>query len=211
MGWVIMAAIAVVAYAGLRLRGVPRALDSFVAAALLLGAAGYALQQQASLPGRPTTAAADAVEIDPGMVAFRGVIMPGVADDARLLAAADDRLRAGETAAAAQILLEGIARRPNDAALWTGLGSALAAHDGGQLSPAAGFAFRRAWQLAPDQPGPAFFLGLAYIQGGNLDAAKTAWLRALRLTPRDAPWRVDIAERLVLIDEFKAMSAGARP
>ena len=208
MGWITLAVIGAVAFAALRLIGVPRPLGWFAAAALMLGATGYALQQRAGLPGHPVKADAEAIDVDPGMVAFRGVILPG---DAPALAAADDHLRRGEARAAVEGLLQAIRQQPRDAALWTGLGSALAAHDGAQVSPAAQFAFRRAWQLAPDQPGPPFFLGLAYVQSGDLAAAKTAWLRALRLAPRDAPYRVDIAERLVLIDEFQAMAAGAKP
>ncbi|WP_375398630.1 tetratricopeptide repeat protein [uncultured Sphingomonas sp.] len=211
MGWVALAVIGGVAFAALRLLGVPRALGWFVGAALMLGAAGYALQQRASLPGHPVGAEAEAVDVDPGLVAFRGAIMPAPAGDAEVLAAADAQLRAGQTRAAAQGVLAAIARRPGDAALWTGLGSALAAHDAGQVSPAARFAFRRAWRLAPDQPGPPFFLGLAYLQAGEMAAAKVAWLRALALTPADASYRVDIAERLVMIDEFQAMAARAQP
>lgn len=209
MGWLWLAAIGLVAFAILRLVGVPRALGWSTAAALMLAATGYALQQRATLPGRPVAADAEAIDVDPGMVAFRAMILPGAGDDGTVMASADNHLRAGDAGAAAREMLQAVARRPDDAALWTGLGSVLAAHDGGAVSPAALFAFRRALRLAPDQPGPPFFLGLAYIQAGELPAAKTAWLRALRLAPRDAPYRVDIAQRLVLIDEFETMAAGA--
>lgn len=208
MGWIALGLIAAAALGALRMLGVRGALGRYMAAALLSGAAGYALQQRATLPGHPVRAETQAIEVDPGMVAFRAAILPG---QAQTLAAADEQLRGGETEAAVQTLQRAIARDPGDVALWTGLGSALAAHDGGQVSPAAQFAFRRAWELGPREPGPLFFLGLAYVQAGELAAAKAAWLRALALTPRDAPYRVDIAERLVLIDEFQAMAAGARP
>lgn len=211
MVWVTLVAIGMIAFAVLRLTGMPRRLGWFAAAALMLGATGYALQQRAGLPGHPVAADAEAIDIDPGMVAFRALILPGTREDAQLLADADVELRRGDTNAAARGLLQAIDRDPGNAVLWTGLGGALAAHDGGQLSPAAQFAFRRAWQLAPRAPGPPFFLGLALVQAGDLAAAKTAWLRALALAPRDAPYRVDIAERLVMIDEFQAMAAGARP
>jgi hypothetical protein len=56
---------------------------------------------------------------------------------------------------------------------------------------------------------------MALAQSGDLPGAKTAWLRALALSPRDAPYRVDIAERLVIIDQFQAQfpqaEAGAQP
>lgn len=210
MGWVALAGIGAGAFAALRLLGVSRALGWVTAAALTLGATGYALQGRAALPGHPVAAGARAVDIDPGLVAFRAAILPGTPEARRALATADGDLRAGATQAAVDGLRRAIARQPREPALWTGLGGALVAHQEGEMSPAALFAFRRAWRLAPRAPGPPFFLGLAYVQAGELDAARTAWLRALALTPHDAPWRLDIAERLALIDEFQAMAAGAK-
>jgi cytochrome c-type biogenesis protein CcmH len=213
-GWVALAAIGLAAFAALRLIGVPRVYGLAAAAALTLGAAGYAVQQRAGLPGRPAATQAQAIEVDPGMVAFRGMIMPGTPGDRAVLATADANVRAGDTTAAVAGLLEAIRAAPAHAALWTGLGGALAAHDGGQVSPAARFAFRRATELAPREPGPPFFFGMAMAQSGDLDAARTAWLRALSLTPRDAPYRTDIAERLVIIDQFQAQfpaASGAAP
>ena len=210
MGWLWLALIGGMAFAMLWLTGVSRGVRLTGGAALLFGAAGYAWQQHATLPGHPVTADAQAIEVEPGLVAFRAAIMPGEPGDAAVLAAADDRLRAGDTAGAAQVVRQAIGQRPNDTALWTGYGSAIATHDGGQVSPAAQYAFRRAFSLAPEAPGPPFFLGMAYVQSGELAAAKAAWLRALALAPRDAPWRVDIAERLVLIDQFMAMQAATK-
>ena len=88
----------------------------------------------------------------------------------------------------------------------------MTAHDGGQVSLAAQFAFRRAWQLAPAGAGTAgSSWGLPMCSPAIWPTAKIAWLRALALTPRDAPYRVDIAERLVMIDQFQAMTAGMQP
>lgn len=209
MGWLWLFAIGIGAFAALWFSGVSRSLATLTAAALLVGGTGYALQQNAFLPGKPVRADVQRIDIDPGLVAFRSAIMPGTADVMAILAAADDAMRRGDTAGAAQTMLDAVNERPADPALWTGLGGALVAHDGGQISPAARYAFRRAFDLAPNQPGPPFFLGLAYVQGGQLAAARQAWIEALALTPRDAPYRVLIAERLVMIDGFIAMQAGA--
>ncbi len=211
MGWVWLFAIGIGAFAMLWLGGMPRTLAMLSGAALLVGGAGYALQQNAGLPGSPANADIRRIDIDPGMVAFRSAIMPGTVDDRSVLAAADDRMRAGDTTGAVQGIEKALGQRPDDALLWTGLGSALVFHDNGQMSPAAQLAFRRAFQLAPLQPGPPFFLGMAHIQNGDLAAAKRSWLLALSLTPRDAPYRVLIAERLVMVDEFLAMQAAEAP
>ena len=207
MGWIALAAIGLAAFGLMWTLGVPRSLASFTGAALMFGAAGYALHQNASLPGRPVEANARTIDVDPGLVAFRNAIMPAAAGNAAILAA-DNQLRAGNTTAAAQGLLDAVRREPDNAILWTALGNVLVAHDGGQMSPAAQYAFRRAIDLAPDQPGPLFFFGMAYAQGGDLAVAKQAWLAALRLAPGEAPYRSDIARRLVLIDQLLAMRAG---
>lgn len=207
MGWVWLGVIGIAAFALLWLGGLSRALGTFTAAALLVGGAGYALQNHAALPGSPARTDTRRVDVDPGLVAFRAAIMPGTAESAAIVAAADERMRQGDASGAAQQMLEALNRRPADPALWTALGNVLVAHEGGQISPAAQFAFRRASQLAPNEPGPPFFLGMAYVQGGDLAAAKRAWLLSLSLAPRDAPYRILIAERLVMIDQFIAMQA----
>ena len=205
MGWLWLILIGASAFLALWWAGVSRRLATFIAAGLLFGAAGYAWQQHASSPGHPVKADTEAIEVDPGLVAFRTAIMPG---NEAVLAAADNKLRAGDSTGATQIILAAIAKQPDSAVLWAGLGSVIAAHDGGQISPAALLAFRRAVALAPNDPGPSFFLGLAYIQAGDLDAAKVAWVRTLALAPSDAPYRIEIAERLVMIDQYRAMQAG---
>ena len=207
MGWAWLAVIGIAAFGTLWLCGVSRALGGITAAALLLGAAGYALQNNASAPASLARTDINRSAVDPGLVTFRSAIMPITASSAAMLAAADERLRDGDTGGGAAVLLGAVKQAPDDAALWTGLGSVIVAHDGGQISPAARYAFRRAALLAPDQPGPSFFLGMAHVQAGDLAAAKQAWLLSLSLSPRDAPYRVDIAERLVMVDQFMAMQA----
>ena len=209
MGWLWLAAIGGAALAVLWLAGVSRGVWTFVASALMLGAAGYVWQGRATLAGHPVAFDSKPIEVEDGMVAFRSAIMPGKPGDDRILVTADDRLREGDTAAAAQVMLDAIAAAPGHAALWAGLGTVTAAHDGGQVSPTVLFAFRRAMALDPNAPGPPYFLGLAYAQAGDLAAAKLSWLRALALTPREARWRIDIAEQLAMIDQYEAMNAGA--
>lgn len=211
MGWVALALVGGGAALLLWLAGVARPLWALAGAAGMLAAIGYTLQGRPLLPGHPVKPDAAAIAIDPGLADFRTAIMPGLAGDDLALASADARLRSGNPRGAAQGLLREIALRPSDPALWTGLGSVLAAHDGDQVSPAALFAFRRALKLAPDQPGPVFFLGLAYVGAGEFGAARPAWRQALALTPAAAPYRPAIAERLATVDEFLAMSAQARP
>lgn len=204
MGWLWLVVIGGGAFAVLWLAGVSRKLATISGAALLFGASGYAWQQHASLPGHPVRADAATIDIDPGLVAFRMAIMPSRSGGGALLAAADERLRNGDSTGATQVILDAIARQPRDPALWAGLGSAVAAHDGGQVSPTAAFAFRRAMELGPTEPGPHFFLGLALVQSRQIAAGKEQLLRALALVPHDAAYRLNIAELLVMIERVEA-------
>ena len=67
--------------------------------------------------------------------------------------------------------LAGVRKFPDSALLWVVLGNALSTHDGGRVSPPALFAFQQATRLAPGNPAPSFFLGLAYVRGGEFAAA----------------------------------------
>lgn len=203
MGWLALAIIAVAAAAGLWALGVSRTLASFAGAALMLGATGYALQGRPGAVANPVRADSQPIEVEPGLVAFRGAIL-GNADDAAF-AESDAALRRGDPGAAVTAMLGAVQARPNDAAAWTGLASVYAIHDDGQVSPSAKFAFARAMALAPGAPGPPFFLGLAYAGAGDYQSAKGAWEVALAATPKDAPYRADIAMRVKLVDEFLAM------
>lgn len=210
MGWLLLAIMGVAAMAALWLAGMARGLWMFTASALMLGAAGYAWQQHAALPGHPVAADSRGIEVDERFVAFRGAIMPGKPGDDRILAAADDRLRVGDTEGAARVMLDAIHADPRDAALWAGLGTVLTAHDEGQVSPAAQFAFRQAEALAPNDPGPSFFLGLAYTRT-DLPTAKAAWERALALTPKDASYRSVIVDQLASLDQTLRSNAAMPP
>ena len=79
-------------------------------------------------------------------------------------------------------------RYPGSVQLWIGLGNALVDHAHG-LTPPAELAFRRAAELAPGHPAPAFFYGLAMARSGNPQAAVAVWREVLANAPADASWR----------------------
>ena len=209
MGWIALALIGAAAGGVLWLVGLPRGLWSFVGAALMLGATGYALQADPALPGHPVKANAEPIAVDPGLIELRDDMLGRYRADTAYLVAGDAMLRNGNPAYAANVILGGIAKYPDSLALWTGLGMTLATHDGGQVSPPARFAFQRAMQLAPRHPAPPFFLGLAYVRAGDLAAARPYWARALALTPPGIGFRGEIAERLAVLDQFLAEMDGA--
>jgi cytochrome c-type biogenesis protein CcmH len=206
MNLLILALVGIGTAALLFALGVTRRLGTIVGTALMLGATGFAVQSARHQPGKSVATDATPITVDPGMVAFRTAVFAPTPDDTLALASADGRLADGNPRAAAQGLARELALRPRDAVLWTHLGYVLALHDRG-VSPAAKLAFRRALALGAGTPGPAFFLGMAQVDAGDLAAARPSWTYALSVAPRDAPYRSDIAERIAALDQLRRLAA----
>lgn len=206
MGWAMLIGIGLAAAALLWRLGVPKILWTSSAAALVFGAAGYTLQGSPSLPASPAKGQTEQLEVAPDIVELRGALFGRITQDAAYQTAADAMIRSNNLATAVKVTLGGIDRNPRSVALWTSLGSVLVAHDGGNLSPSALFAFRRAMFIAPRHPGPPFFLGLGYAQSGQLQNARLWWRRSLELSPPGASYRMAIQERLMLLDQFIMMN-----
>lgn len=210
MGWIALAAIGVVAAALLWLLGLPRTLWSFAGAALMLGAAGYALQARPELAGAPVAAEKKARADEPELHKLRGDMFGRFTVNDTYFAAADALVRGGDADKAAMMMLGGVRSAPQDPSMWTWLGMTLVESDEGTLSPAAALAFRRGVALAPQHPGPAFFYGLAKARTGQLDAA-VPWLRmALELTPAKAEYRAQVEGAVRSVSVLAAMEARAR-
>ena len=203
MGLVWLLALGLGAMALLAALKLARPLWSLLGAALMLGATGYALQGSPIQPGSPAKPAAVAVPEDPALLELRDAMLGRYTLDAAYLTAADAMTRTGDSESAVRVLLGGINRIPRSLALWTALGSAMAAHDG-SLSPPARFAFDQAMRIAPTHPAPPFFLGLAHVRADDYAAARPYWARAAALSPEGASYRRDIALRLALLDRLLA-------
>lgn len=205
-GWLILFALLVGSFALLVVARVAKPLWGFVGAALMLGAAGYAWQGSPELPGTTRAAQRETEPVDIAAEDLRDAIWGRFTYDYAYAVAADGLARAGATQAAVNAVLGGLQGNPQSAHLWTRLGTAILAHDGGRvLSPAAKLAFGQGIAYAPDHPGPYFYYGMALIQTGDLPGAKRAWLAALKRSRPNAPYRVDLATRLVLLDRLTAM------
>lgn len=203
-GWLIAPVLAMVTAAalivGARLRG---GAPQLIGAAMLFGLAGYAWQGSPALPGHPAPTNRAARGVDTLFAHERLVWLETVGPDATQLDGADAFIRNGDADYAAGILRAGLMRSPEDMVLWIGLGNALQAQADGMVTPPARYAFDRAVALAPQHPAPSYFLGLAYVQMGDLEAAGSVWRELLARAPADAPWRAPIARRLALIDRMK--------
>lgn len=197
MGWLILIGLAAIAGGLLwRFASLPKGVPELVGAALLLGIAGYAWQGSPGMAGSPTPPKAESKQPDSAFATSRPVMMSMMGGDAQVLDMADAFHRQGLDAYSIAVLRTGLEKRPNSADLWVGLGNALVIYGGGLMSPAARLAFDRAATIAPEHPGPPFFLGLAYAQAGQLDRAEQTWAALLAKAPANAPWREDVQARL---------------
>ncbi|HEU0043764.1 hypothetical protein [Sphingomonas sp.] len=212
MGWLSLLVLLAATMLALVVLGVRRPLWSLVGAALMLGATGYALQGKPSVPFQPARPERTMGGDDPSLVALRDQLLGGrnSAEGAYMIAA-DAMQRAGEKRAAVQAVIGGLRRYKRSVLLWVGLGNVLASHDG-RVSAPARLAFDQAYRLAPEHPGPPFFMGLAQVRIGEFAKARPYWARALALTPEGVSVRPQIAERLALLDAYLAqVEPSARP
>ena len=206
MGWLILAVLAIATLVALALFARPgrKALE-LVAAMLLLAVVGYAWQGHPRLGGRPTSPRAAHKPQDVLFAEERKHWLDQVGPDAQALDTADSLIRNGDPDYAIAILRGELSRRPKSMILWIGLGNALVAYADGSVTPAARFAFARAMAIAPGHPAPLYFLALDYAQMGDLDTAEAMWTATLKAAPPDAPWRLMVAEKLMVLEKLKAL------
>jgi cytochrome c-type biogenesis protein CcmH/NrfG len=88
--------------------------------------------------------------------------------------------------------------------LWLGLANALVTYADGVVTPPARYAFEHASTLAPGNPAPAYFMALNYAQMGDLDTAEKIWRSILATSPKDAPWRPIIDQKLAVLARVRA-------
>lgn len=202
----ILAAFAVLAW----LFKVPRKGWEAIGAALMLGAAGFALQARPDQPGAPRAPEATAQVSGAALVEARKQLAgPNGQQASSWSVIADGLARNGRYGDAAGVLLGAVNKDPRNADAWVAMGNDLLAHADGVLTPAAEYAYRRAAEADPAHPGPAFFLGLALATNGRLAEGRAMWADLLAKAPKDAAWRSDLEMRLARMDAFIASQQGA--
>ena len=214
MTWIVIIALAVVAFAALVLLfRVPRGGWETILAALMLGLAGYAAQGHPGDPGAPRFADEKPAANPEALVAIRQKLAGSDDQGDSWLTVADAMSRHGQYADAANILRGAVDKNPANAQAWLALANALVSHSQGALSPAALLAFRHAATIDPNAPGPPFFLGLAFARSGQLAAARGQWASLLDRSPANAPWRADLTQKLAELDAMiaQAQQTGMQP
>jgi cytochrome c-type biogenesis protein CcmH len=203
MGWLVLLLLFVLSLGGLWLLGVRRGMLKAAAAALLLGASGYALQGSPSLQGSPAenSEGSSVVPLTEARHAFFGNFSP----EESWMLMSEALARRGNTQDAVGILQNAVRRYPTDEQLWLGLGNALVDHARG-LTPPAELAFQRAVEVAPGRPAAPFFYGLALARSGDREAAVEIWKRILAEAPANASWRPLIEQGIVALSKPSAPS-----
>ncbi|HEY6049204.1 MAG TPA: tetratricopeptide repeat protein [Sphingomicrobium sp.] len=201
MGWLELAALMAISLAVLWLLGARGGLLTAAAAALLLGASGYALQGSPSLAGAPAQGeeGRDVVPLTQARHAFFGNFS---AEESWLLMS-EALARSGDTEKAVGILQNAVGRYPYSEQLWIGLGNALVDHARG-LTPPAELAYQRAAALAPGRPAAPFFYGLALARSGDRQGAVAMWQQILAKAPPNASWRPLIEQGVAALGGGKA-------
>ncbi|MBB3858942.1 cytochrome c-type biogenesis protein CcmH [Novosphingobium hassiacum] len=209
MTWVVILLVAAAVFGSLAfVLKLPRAGWELTGAALLVGIAGYALQGHPSMAGAPKAPVENKRAADEAMIKQRQQMGTAFTQGQSWLILADGLARQGQFGAAADVLRKGAQQFPKDADIWVSMGNALVGHSDGLITPSAQFAFQKAATIAPDHPGPPFFMGLALAQSGRLADARAIWAELLARSPADAPWRADLVDRIARIDSMLGAAAG---
>jgi cytochrome c-type biogenesis protein CcmH len=189
-GWLILLGLLALAAGALWLMRVRGPMLNACGAALLLGAAGYALQGRPGLPSAPADTALEHQVVP--LAQARHAFFGNFSGEESWLAMSEGLARDGDTEDAVGILRNAVGRYPRNAQLWIGLGNALVDHARG-LTPPAELAYKRAAALAPGHPAAPFFYGLALARSGDTRRAVILWQKVLATAPANASWRPLIA------------------
>jgi cytochrome c-type biogenesis protein CcmH len=201
-GWLVLFVLIVLSAGALWLFHVRGGILQACAAALLFGAAGYALQGRPNLMGSSAhgRAGQDALSLTEARHAFYGDFSP----EESWLRISEALARSGNTEDAVGILQNAVRRYPGSAHLWVGLGNALVDHGHG-LTPPAELAYKRAAELSQGYPAPSFFYGLALARSGDLRGAIAVWRNLLATAPKNASWRPLVERGVAALSAQPAM------
>ena len=210
MSWLPIIALALIAFliAAFVLR-LPKTGWALFGAALLFGLSGYAMQGFPGYAGSPTENLPEANDNNAAMVDARREFFGKDSIPSRYVTTADGFARNGQFEDAAGFLRNAISQNPNDAEAWLALGNALVEHADGSLTPAALFAYSRAERLVPNNPAPAYFLGVGLLRSGRPSETRQVWAQLIENAPEDAEWVGPMRTRLERLDAMLGQMGGA--
>lgn len=204
-GWLAVVALALAAFAlAVLVLRLPREGMTLFGAVLVFGLAGYAWQGSPGQPSAPKPEMRKASQQGEAMVEGRTALFDRTLPPPAYLLTSDAFARQGQFADAAGLLQQGLRDNPRDMESWLALGMALVGHADGFVTPAAVQAFGRARAIDPEHPGADYFLGFAYLQSGEIIAARNVWQGLIERSPPEAPWREGLAAEVARLDDMIA-------
>jgi len=202
-GWLAVGALALAAFAlAVLLLKLPREGMTLFGAVLVLGLAGYAWQGAPGQPSAPKAQVAEAGAQGAAMVEGRAALFDRTLPPPSYLVTSDAFARQGQFSDAAAMLQKGLKDNPDDLESWLALSLALVGHADGFVTPAALQAFGRARAVDPAHPGADYYLGMAYLQSGEIVAARNVWAGLAKRSPPDAPWREGLDAEVARLDDM---------
>lgn len=109
-------------------------------------------------------------------------------------------MRAGRYEEAARARANALRLLGETASRQADLGEALAAQADGIITAESRAAFEKAAKLDPEDPKPAFFLGIAAEQDGKPAEAVRLWSELIARSPADAPWVPVVRQAIARLD-----------
>jgi cytochrome c-type biogenesis protein CcmH len=101
-------------------------------------------------------------------------------------------LQVGKNAEAAGAYARAADLDPHNAEYRSAEGEASVLAAGGQVTPQAEAAFRKAVSLDPADPRARYYLAIAKDQRGDAEGAMNDWIALLKSAPPDAPWAAQV-------------------
>lgn len=200
---------------GLRIGRAARMVGTVgILAVPLVGWGVYAIVGSPDLPSQPLEARLAAAQAGNGiqaLVARAEAHLAGNPDDGRgwdVLAPIYVRL--GRNADAIAAYQRAIRLVGDSADREAGLGEALAALNGGTVSPQADAAFAKALRIEPGHPKAKFFRAVSQAQQGSLEQAVRTWRQMTNDLPEDSPWRLASQEALAAAASRTDAGTGAQ-
>jgi cytochrome c-type biogenesis protein CcmH len=190
----------------------PRATWASFAAALVFGLAGYTLQASPDVPAAPKALAADDYNDDWQVIDSRKLLVgSGLNSSSDAMLTADAFARRGQFEVAAGFLGGVVQERPQDFEAWVALGNALTEQADGILTQSSLYAYRQASRIAPENPAPAYFLGLSLVRQGRMMEARQVWRSALaQMGEEESEARQFMTDRVERLEALLSQS-GAIP
>lgn len=208
-GLIIAALIALIAAGGMLL-AIPTRRQFWppVAAAVVLGLAGYAWQGQPQLSAAPAKQMPSELKAADALLSMRASMDASYGVGQQWLVLADSYARDGNYKFAAAYINAGLRKYPNDGDMWAGLGVVLMLSGDGKMSPPAEMAFANARKFRPTNRAPDYFAGLEDLFDGRpLETVKT-WQGLVDNAPDKAIWKPKVESQL---NGLKAMLQSAQP